>query len=1447
MLSDLHLIAEDEDDNVFARLKKLCTDIRKNTSVDDLVLFVILGDIADKGVSDSYNVAEQCLDLIKGELNEYSIKFEFVPGNHDLEKDEHNLIFFDKFISRFCDNAHTFDNKSVYSKVYDDVNFIFADSTLTRQPRASGRLDLESISAELIQGKTNVLFCHHALMQTQDGSHDNIENPYEVYEQLNKLGIEFLFHGHTHRTAVSIPENGMIEIGCGSLTGKTIWEKGLYNQFAVACIQDGKITYIERWVDTSDGGEIYAQNRLYPKVQDFADPNTVLKNEYLPVENYINRTVISYADKFNDSVARLLFRHDKLALNSIVRKYEKVLLLSDAGMGKSLEIQNLAYELCKKMHTVLYSLKDYTNQEISEILPLEYRKLSPHRYAILFDGYDEMNVECREMFEKKLRAFINDYVGAHIVITSRNNFCHIENGKSIDFDDFEVFLLENLDNTSICKFLEVKGVDVTNFIEIAKAKNVYDMLSNPFYLTNLAEIFIRENDLPEKSKLMETLVEKSFSIDDKKFSGNLEEQYHILFVQLEKVAIAMQMMHKKKLDDRKEYQKLFQLDIRELSKRSSLLSRNGNEWEFSHNNFREYLSARFVSKLTCEQAISLFCDGEAVKPSWVNTLGYLTGMELSWNLLEWMIENSPSSIVKFEPDRVSCEIRKKVFESIFCKYEKQSLYINDDLCNEYELAAFAHNPNIINFLLDRISNPRNITSQYSAINILRNFTSLFGLDDEVRNCLVNCCDKYPITPKHVCRMCLLVLAEKGLGNSELTKHFVNMFGDSEVDYIRLGMYEYLAIRKEHNSFVQLFLDGIKYINYRTNEDSRIGNEQFELVRTLKQMSTPASITSILKYFTKEKNLHFHNSKEVIKKSINTAIELYKSGYTEMYDIAFDCYINAAKFWNNAITTELSQFFLQTDTLKNAFVLAAEYFDDEPQHNNSLFYTDSNAIEYLKEAYLRNELKSTNVFHENVKWYVRDVAKYEELANLIKERECVELPIYKEPIDYERLRFDGRQKYLDCLFAPKSRDSLLAELVDLIGDPDILASNLLDVHHCVKNYSAQWYLQSAIYRNAYKNIKVTDFFKFYDADDFIIHEVSWCLDADSKLNLDDEKKDILKNIIKNKIDNGIFVRAIEYHDNNISMTPLVREILKVILFLEYNLEENVLLELTELPDYLFDNQIENKKYEYLEQHLEKKKIKKRLEENVASGRVENIVLSDHFNYFASMNDASLCKAALKVCKETREYSYVRTCALEYLYKTLGATYIADEILPVANGDFLVEINETCKDIPRDLMCETMEKQYRKTPNLTLLAHMIAFGSCKGLKQYYKMVKFKNRPPENEGIYIDGPTAAIEGVGNPKSLPILKNILCVAMRKSFSDLKFRGLTSTITKAFVNCGYESYDNTIKTLKKCLRRALKNEDSFRLYNYIINEVERAHRIKTDIPLTLGEVENYFLNSMIK
>lgn len=621
ILSDLHLRAEVEAYKTSDRIKRLCSKIRQAADIGENILFIILGDIVDKGKELSFTTARDSLSLIQEELKDYAVKFEFVPGNHDLEKG--SLSLFDQLTSLYG-SKHTFESASVYSVVHDNVNFIYADSTLSRDYAAPGRLDLDAIRINVKHGLTNILFCHHALSHGHGDPHDVVEDSATVIAYLNAIGISYFFHGHVHDANVTIPEKGLVEIGCGSLSGGIDWLSSVFHQFLVGYIQNGRVALIERWIDTEDGHGDFALNELYPKPKSFSDPDGIGRISYASVSDYIPRWVSLYEDTNQSSLLRLMEQEKRLSLRGAVQKHKKILMLCDAGMGKSIELQNLAHELSNRFHTFLYLLENYSGQDIQELLPESYRQLPPNRIALLLDGYDELNSEFAKTFRNKIKQYTQDAPAVNIVISSRSNFCGNESrNESRTFPGFYVYVLEKLDEADLRKYLKSAGIDITLFWKCAYVKGVSDLAFNPFYLLRLASIYAKDNDLPPKNQLMDRLIAETFNVDDQKFSGELDERYVELFSSLESLAVAMQLMHRQSLDDRDEYQTLISTSGRELIKKSGLLKRESTGWKFSHNNFREYLAAKYLSRLPKDYVTPIFYNGTNIQPYWVNTLGYL--------------------------------------------------------------------------------------------------------------------------------------------------------------------------------------------------------------------------------------------------------------------------------------------------------------------------------------------------------------------------------------------------------------------------------------------------------------------------------------------------------------------------------------------------------------------------------------------------------------------------------------------------------------------------------------------------------------------------------------------------------------------------------------------------------------------------------------------------------
>ena len=105
----------------------------------------------------------------------------------------------------------------------------------------------------------------------------------------------------------------------------------IYKQFTVGCIREGTIVSIERWIDTDDGGEPFAYTQLFPKERQFKDPDSVGKQIYDDVPDYISRRVVVHN-------AEAVDLNSLTAIADVVKKRgSNVLVMGDAGHGKSWE------------------------------------------------------------------------------------------------------------------------------------------------------------------------------------------------------------------------------------------------------------------------------------------------------------------------------------------------------------------------------------------------------------------------------------------------------------------------------------------------------------------------------------------------------------------------------------------------------------------------------------------------------------------------------------------------------------------------------------------------------------------------------------------------------------------------------------------------------------------------------------------------------------------------------------------------------------------------------------------------------------------------------------------------------------------------------------------------------------------------------------------------------
>ena len=924
LISDLHINPTDKQHFL---IENFCESLRILFSPAEEIVIFVFGDITDRGKKEFFEDATRNLDYILEQLKGWRVIFEFIPGNHDICNK--SLEDFDNFTEKYQLFKHRFSKNPVYSKVYEDINFIFASSSVDCD-HSYGNIDIESIRPYLKQDKHNVLLLHHSLVSEYKKETTMTDVP-SIHKFLTENNIEFILHGHAHASRNISFIKDIHLIGTGSLlTGISANEN---NQFNVLGIDHGKIISIVNYRYISENGSFTACYNLYPAENKFTDPSKVKRHKIEAVTNYIVRKVWSYSLSMADAVTCIFSSKEKKTLFDVskLEKTNLIILLAEAGTGKSYELIQLAHQLSQDgspYYPVCINLNTYNGQELKDLFKGEYeayKNLRPECIFWILDGFDEIIPEFMMKFKRNLKAYRDENPHTHILLSTRSNFLKTKtpDGNWGAFPNSVEYCLCPLELPDVIGYISAQGIDSERFLAEIKDNGLSDLLYIPFYLIKLTDIYNKEGQLPKKSNLMDSLISISFRYDSDKFEYTMElyKKEHDLFKYIERAAIALQLLNKNYITEA-EYQCLFSETVRnELLQFSGLWVQSQGTWAFSHNNFREYLAARLLSKLPFEQILHYIAyEGSEpeIKPEWLNTLSFLLSIYETSDLQDWLFKNTPFALVKFESDRVPAEMRFSILICIFSELKEKNLWFERERCSERELAIFSQSPEAIDYLLQELitSDSDHFRAQYIALSLLANFDNYFGKTDKIRADMLTYISN-PETRNHEIGQAIKVLGHKSLSSIEITEKLMLQFSNIDDDSIRHSLYVYLVDTNNQDKYVDFFLSGAKYAVRRHVTNM---SELIALTEGLKKLSSADALSKALIFLAKAIGRpSVHDETKIFDLLCGKAEVLYQNGDTSVFDTLLNAFCIAADEMETQYPKRILQFFDRTPNPKICFI------------------------------------------------------------------------------------------------------------------------------------------------------------------------------------------------------------------------------------------------------------------------------------------------------------------------------------------------------------------------------------------------------------------------------------------------------------------------------------------------------------------------------------------------
>ena len=1446
-LSDLHITSASSPDTP-PWVQHFC-DFVCSTYSGPTYIFV-LGDIINGGDKLAFQNASQIFDYIKQRLQYIDHHFFFLPGNHDYC--DSTLNAFQQFVkshqSSLCP-VFDFLSRKTWNVIIEDINFIVTDSINDGKYDIAGILDLQGIKHCTSSSLTNVLLLHHSIEFEDKGTHTGITNKTDSVRCFTEYDISHIFHGHAHATRnIGLPDR-IFHCGVGSIGLPTEKLNDLINeqeQFLEVKISSKYVESVSNWLFRG-GEQRYMETLLHPvNYAYYQDRSAALLNSYDPPESYIERYVLTRKEACNDEFWLAFNKDKRIRLADAVQIHHRLLLIADAGLGKSTELKNLAFTISRDnpyILPLLLSLNIYKGEPILEYLYSKYpnyKTLNPAHFLLILDGYEEM--ENPHHFKRELHSLLLKHPNIRICISMRSNFLL---SSSDIFHDFKVYQLLSLSHQDIVHTLHKHAINAEEFLSICNVKRLDKLLSNPFYLNELINLYATSGTLPLPHELMQQIIELRISKDSQKFeyvkSHTLEESKYELQVALTKLALGMQLLNITHCPDSEYCRIIPDKEERELVKFSSLLIKNPTGYEFSHNIFREYLVAKHLSEASLDDILPLvsLADGKFINHNWFNILGFILQIEPSVPLREWIKLTEPLLITRLESDRVSENLRFELLKSTLDDIESRNTWFRSEICTEEQLAAFCQSKASLELLLNHISNPAHFRSLHFCLRIISYFTQCYGLDDLVIEFLIKCAAKAELRSEER-RIAISAIADLGLASPKITEKIMTTVGTCSDTYIRTGIYEYLLIAKCVDDYVDYLLAGLQQASHINREKITNGSEGYYLRACLEQISSPEAIAKALAWYSRKQNhnFYFYSKEEIFDNIRLKAVHCYQSGSIELFDVMYEFLLFSSANYSSTNVDYALDFFVDTTTAQLAFMrfldfsclhkdfIMARFMEKEPQ-----------LLDYFCSQYITNKLPDDSVFEyfatswrNRSDFFAKCAPALEEKAGIV-----LEPPVPKK--SFAELEQDDIQCFFNALFDQAKMNALLNKLLSVQDNPELTINQLS--YHPIDHYPAGTReLHYAIIYHGKDESKVKDFLAEIAWDYFMLERIQHLMEQNTSIQINNDQKNRMQHIFDSLLSTVDYHTA--YSENEGNSCSLSAELYYCI-FIKTHFDviapSSYYIGLLEVPYHFMEGHDVERKYKYLEDHLPFDVLKKRVP----------YLLAQETRYDLISDLLYACKryqlyegkdCAIAYCKNTTVPVYRKHIALEYLREICGTDVLVNNLIPSVDDPTFDAIVSVLGDDAVKIAPSIISHYKRRKTNF-LLQSMITMNLPEGLTAYIQESRCINHPVDANND-ISHLTESISYVSSPSLLPLLCEAVEVCFSDGFEDVSFHSLYSSLYNAFQKCAANDSQATISALEQMKTTANGNLEKIGFCNMTMDSIQSSHREKLAKRWSISEVRDF-------
>lgn len=1198
------------------------------------------------------------------------------------------------------------------------------------------------------------------------------------------------------------------------------------------------------------------------------------------VENYIPRKLLE-KDKyyrFEGEYFLSILEEFPLDLCDLIKKGNKrIILLSDAGYGKSTELENVFSKFVEEENPdlipIFIELNTYSDEDIEEYIKLKIGEDSldllnfdKSKLVFLFDEFDQ--VLDKGKAERKIKNFIEKYNMSTFVITSRTNFY------SGQFEGFNIFVLLPLSSNDVQEYSRIMLKNLcSSFIEELHQKSIFDIAKNPFFLQRLIKIYQADKNIPaSRTSIFHRIISLALEQDVMKLRNkyDLRQTYPVSDIEKDLMYLSLIMETLQKnfisvkelnqiISDNKKREVIFELNLIKKS-----LFKEGDVYQFQHNNFQEYLSAKMIANkdfnsvlnfisivyerrlprldmfiallkyievkpygIKVKEVISAIFNRAKYKrinkinPSWVNTISFLCQLRHEDDLLEYLMRNEPELCLKFEVNRIDERKREKIFKTIFEKYTKRKIWLDRERIDYEEMARFAKTKEIYNYLMDFACSKEHFIYRHNAILLLG---MMKELDD---NTLHNLLVQYAIDESensNVRHECLYALAQLGETDMETIDKLIHLKNSSD-EKVLSGFYYLIKESNNIDSYVDTLLDGIHKKRETTLSDIR-----WNLKEGMEKVTSVNGLRETIKYFIANPEMLQDYYIEIsIEKIIENTVKAYETDnalYAEMKKLT----IIVDKKYITKVIPCIIRFFHDTGT---AFHLFKDLYEEGLESHYSLLASiaDERCINFLIEKYQKGRITEDNI-QIFINFLARENKDFDSFLKMITQKTGkFHLP---PPRDYQKEQKEELQRKIQIIF---DKREFLKEVDKIFNSEGRKELNYEDLNHISMN---RWKERE---KEKYNDFVINELQKYFmsdvnkkwtldslkeeinkwDYEWFTISHVFDLIYHGTNVELSKEQKALIKDYCLKNLQRVNFKNALKEKDKTTTVNTLAIILWYFLRKFEFDYPKEILL------DMLSFDWSEEGKYigiNYLIERLPQEDVKSRIINNLKDGISVNQVLKDHISYCKKYHVSEAKELIQKIVENKNIETEDRLLALETIITLDDSIEFLEKLLNTDEQKIFIEVAK--------ILLSRGNKKCRKKllENLSFEKGELALDSAKLLieKQNIKAIKFYadfiKRTKEFKAASRGESLLGL--INTTKALPILFELLRFSYKYK-SDIKqdeFFTLNHALFNVLRKIALQSFSNfnkVLRNLRKFIRKYDSKFEGINFLHFICDDIEKA------------------------